>query len=99
MPADIYLGIETQRQWSESAILPNTPALLALFSIVTAFAHQSQSEFLLVCHKTAFYFKIQLTFVDALALVSQQLWQFQIFPTFVVKTHTPYDKNYYLVLP
>jgi hypothetical protein len=35
-----HLGVETQRQWSDLAILRTTPALLALFSLVTIFAHQ-----------------------------------------------------------
>jgi hypothetical protein len=35
-----HLGVETQRQWSDLAILRITPALLALFSLVTIFAHQ-----------------------------------------------------------
>jgi hypothetical protein len=33
------LGVETQRQWSDLAILRTTPALLGLFSLVTLFAH------------------------------------------------------------
>jgi hypothetical protein len=34
-PQCAHLGVETQRQWSDNAILRTTPALLALFSIVT----------------------------------------------------------------
>lgn len=34
-----HLGVETQRQWSDLAIARTTPALLALFSLVTLFAH------------------------------------------------------------
>ncbi|NTU79257.1 MAG: transposase [Chloroflexales bacterium] len=37
--AQAHLGIETQRQWSDLAILRTTPALLGLFSLVTLFAH------------------------------------------------------------
>lgn len=85
--ARAHLGLETQRQWSEKAILRTTPALLALFSIVTALAHQLQSEFPLVCPKTAWYCKYQPTFVDALALVRQRLWQFQTFQTSADETH------------
>src|SRR6516165_7540559 len=33
------LGVETQRQWSDMAILRSTPTLLGLFSIITLFAH------------------------------------------------------------
>ena len=35
-----HRGVETQRQWSELAILRTTPALLGLFSLVTLLAHQ-----------------------------------------------------------
>jgi hypothetical protein len=34
-----HLGVETQRQWSDKAILRTTPVLLGLFSIVTLWAH------------------------------------------------------------
>ncbi len=34
-----HLGVETQRQWSDLAIVRTTPALLGLFSLVTIFAH------------------------------------------------------------
>jgi hypothetical protein len=33
-----HLGVETQRQWSDLAILRTTPALLDLFSLVTLWA-------------------------------------------------------------
>jgi hypothetical protein len=34
-----HLGVETQRQWSDKAIARTTPALLALFSLITLWAH------------------------------------------------------------
>lgn len=34
-----HLGVESQRQWSDLAILRTTPALLGLFSLVTLRAH------------------------------------------------------------
>ena len=37
-----HLGVETQRQWSDLAILRTTPALLGLFSLVTLWATGSQ---------------------------------------------------------
>lgn len=33
-----HLGVETQRQWSDLAILRTTPALLGLFSLIALFA-------------------------------------------------------------
>ncbi|GAC1555080.1 MAG: hypothetical protein NVS2B7_30980 [Herpetosiphon sp.] len=37
--ARAHLGVETQRQWSDLAILRTTPALLGLFALVTVLAH------------------------------------------------------------
>ncbi len=42
--ARAHLGVETQRQWSELAILRSTPCLLGLFSLVTLFAHNVLQE-------------------------------------------------------
>jgi hypothetical protein len=39
-----HLGVETQRQWSDLAILRTTPTLLALFSLVTLWASQLAAE-------------------------------------------------------
>lgn len=74
-----HLGVETQRQWSELAILRTTPAVLALFSIVTALAHQEQLEHPFALPNAAWYQKSLPTFADALALVRQKLWQLQTF--------------------
>jgi len=38
--ARAHLGMETQRQWSDLAILRTTPCLLALFSLVTLMANR-----------------------------------------------------------
>ena len=76
-----HLGVETQRQWSDQAILRTTPALLALFSIVTALAHQLQSTHPVACPTTAWYQKLNPSFADALAQVRRHLWQLQAFHT------------------
>ena len=39
-----HLGLETQRQWSDLAILRTTPALLGLFSLVTLWAARLEAE-------------------------------------------------------
>lgn len=39
-----HLGVETQRQWSDLAIMRTTPALLGLFSLVTLWAHDLAAE-------------------------------------------------------
>ena len=72
--ARAHLGIETQRQWSDLAILRTTPALLGLFSLVTLFAHQLLDGQSLPARQAAWYTKALPTFVDTLALVRQQLW-------------------------
>jgi hypothetical protein len=68
------LGFETQRHWSETAIRRVAPALLALFSVVTLFAHQHMAEGAGSIRQTAWYRKSYPTFSDALALVRRQLW-------------------------
>ena len=35
----VHLGMETQRQWNERAIVRPTPALLCRYSIITLTAH------------------------------------------------------------
>ena len=69
-----HLGVETQRQWSDLAILRTTPALLGLFSLVTIFAHQLLQEQSFPVRQTAWYSKALPTFADTLAFVRQQLW-------------------------
>lgn len=69
-----HLGVETQRQWSDLAILRTTPALLGLFSLVTIFAHQLLQEQPLPVRQTAWYTKALPTFADTLAFVRKQLW-------------------------
>src|SRR6266851_6232279 len=69
-----HLGVETQRQWSDLAILRTTPALLALFSLVTAFAHQLLQGQPLPGRQAAWYSKALPTFSDTLAFVRQHLW-------------------------
>jgi hypothetical protein len=69
-----HLGVETQRQWSNLAILRTTPALLALFSLVTVFAHQLLQGQPLTGRQTAWYTKALPSFSDTLAFVRQHLW-------------------------
>jgi len=71
-----HLGVETQRQWSDEAILRTTPALLGLFSIVTLLAHQMRLKGKLPIRKAAWYAKTLPTFSDALALVRKNWWRY-----------------------
>jgi len=77
--ARAHLGVETQRQWSDLAILRTTPALLALFSIVVLWAHQLQFQVEFSLPQSAWYDKSLPTFIDALAFVRQRLWQTRLF--------------------
>jgi DDE superfamily endonuclease len=69
-----HLGVETQRQWTECAILRTTPALLGLFSLVTLQAHTALSHASPALHESAWYDKPAPTFADALAVVRRHLW-------------------------
>jgi DDE superfamily endonuclease len=69
-----HLGVETQRQWSDLAILRTTPALLGLFSLVAIFAHQLLGEQSFPVRQAAWYTKALPTFSDTLAFVRQHLW-------------------------
>jgi len=72
--ARAHLGVETQRQWSELAILRTTPALLGLFALVTVLAHGLLQGQELPARSAAWYSKPLPTFSDTLGLVRQQLW-------------------------
>ncbi len=64
-----HLGVETQRQWSDLAILRTTPALLGLFSLVTLWADRIKGEPGIPLDHVRWYPKADPTFSDALALV------------------------------
>lgn len=68
-----HLGVETQRQWSDKAILRTTPALLGLYSCVTLWACELFSSDSLP-YAAAWYRKTCLTFSDAIGIVRLQLW-------------------------
>ena len=74
-----HLGVETQRQWADPAIVRTTPALLGLFSLVTVLAHQLTKQQTLPVRQAAWYPKATPTFSDALAFVRRQIWQSQHF--------------------
>jgi hypothetical protein len=67
--------VETQRQWSDKAIARVTPILMALFSLVTLMAHQSQKNAELPIRQAAWYTKATPTSSDVIALVRRQIWQ------------------------
>jgi hypothetical protein len=71
-----HLGVETQRQWSDLAILRTTPALLGLYSLVTIWAHglMQKPSTVVRPHPAAWYSKHHPTFSDAIAAVRRVLW-------------------------
>jgi hypothetical protein len=73
-----HLGVETQRQWSDLAILRTTPALLGLFSLVTLWAHDLTADRKLVPATAAWYPKRHCTFSDAIAAVRRVIWHHQV---------------------
>jgi len=76
-----HLGVETQRQWSDLAILRTTPALLGLFSLVTLFVQACLDGQPLPVRQAAWYAKTAPTFSDTLAFVRQLLWPVTVFST------------------
>jgi hypothetical protein len=71
-----HLGVETQRQWSDRAILRTTPVLLGLFSLITLWADDlaRNTATALPLNATAWYRKHKPTFSDAIAAVRRMLW-------------------------
>ncbi|MBV9192966.1 MAG: transposase [Solirubrobacterales bacterium] len=69
-----HLGIETQRQWSDLAILRTTPALLGLFSLIVLWANDIAATQPLRPRTAAWYPKALPTFSDAIAAVRRQIW-------------------------
>jgi DDE superfamily endonuclease len=70
-----HLGVETQRQWSDLAILRTTPALFGLFSLITVLAQRLAQRGHVLTRQTAWYAKPRPTFSDALAAVRMELWR------------------------
>ena len=66
------LGFETQRHWSEKAIERTAAAMLALFSLLTFFAHQYMAESANIARRPGM--ANAPTFSDALALMRTKLW-------------------------
>jgi DDE superfamily endonuclease len=76
-----HLGVETQRQWSDPAILRTTPVLLGLFSLITLWAHDLYAKATPTPRAASWYPKPLATFSDALAAVRRELWTAEGFGT------------------
>lgn len=74
-----HLGMETQRQWSEKAILRATPVVLGLYSLVTMMAVRLSSEGKVPINQTAWYKKEEATFSDCMVMVRKHCWEVENF--------------------
>jgi hypothetical protein len=85
-----HLGVETQRQGSDLAILRTTPALLGLYSLITVWAHGLATARCAAIkpHGAAWCEKPRPTFSDAMAAVRRVLWMPQDFSTSRSKAET-----------
>ena len=70
-----HLGVETQRQWSDKAIVRSTPILMGLYSLVCLMANRLWKEKLLKVEKTTWYPKKHVTFSDMLRAVRMVIWR------------------------
>jgi DDE superfamily endonuclease len=83
--ARAHLGVETQRQWSDKAITRTTPALFALYSVVTLLASHLIERQELSVRRAAWYVKESATFSDTMAMVRRYLWSHAYFSMSGVK--------------
>jgi hypothetical protein len=74
-----YLGVETQKQWSDKAIARTTPILMALYSMVCLIGNRMNEEAPLNAEKTAWYDKERITFSDLLKAIRIYLWRDNLF--------------------
>jgi len=84
-----YLGVETQRQWSDLAIARTTPCLLGMFSLVTLLGCQLTPQARMAAAASAWYRKKRPTFSDTLAAVRRDIWREQGF----VMSGTPSNRR------
>ena len=71
-----HLGVETQRQWSDTAIEREMPCLLGLYSVVALLGDALHKASPIAIRAAAWYPKAEATFSDVLAAVRQKCWGF-----------------------
>lgn len=72
-------GSKRERQWSDRAILRETPCLFGLYSLVALWGLALYREDQVGMHQTAWYPKTSATFGDLLFAIRTQLWKAQGF--------------------
>jgi hypothetical protein len=68
-----YLGIETQREWSDLAIERSTPLLFMLYTLIVLIGNELNKTKAIVAESTAWYNKKHLTFSDLLQAVKKEM--------------------------
>lgn len=68
------LGMETQRQWSATAVARTTPCVLGLYSLIPLLAERVCQQQGLTGRREAWYAKACVTFSDTLAMIRRWLW-------------------------
>ena len=74
-----YLGVETQRQWSDLAIERSTPLLFAIYSLTFLLGHQLYIQGSISLSQTAWYKKDDPAFSDLLNAVRALIREYQLF--------------------
>ena len=69
-----YLGVETQRQWSDKSIARTTPVLLGLYSLICLWAEQTLQTHQM-SYAAAWYKKNDFTLSDAIAAIRCEILQ------------------------
>lgn len=71
-----HLGVETQREWSDKAIVRSTPLLMGLFSLICLIAYCLRDSFPFAVRVDAWYSKgpEESTFSDIIAYVRRYCW-------------------------
>jgi hypothetical protein len=72
-----YLGVETQRQWSDNAIERTTPLLFCLYSLITLIGNEIYKSEGIEKRSTAWFKKRNITFSDLLIRVRMEIWNHQ----------------------
>ena len=88
-----YLGVETQRQWSDLAIERTTPLLFALYTLITLIGNAIYNKRGIVAESTAWYQKAHLTFSDLLESVRHELGEIPNIVNSIV--HTEFKKTWF----
>jgi hypothetical protein len=72
--ARAHLGVETQRQWSDTAIERETPCLLGLYSVVALMGEALHRASPIAIRTAVWYPKAEATFSEVLAAVRRECW-------------------------